>query len=391
VRDAGRLEVEDAFFNTSSAVFLPDVPGGPLLGGTIPVPFTNAPLWVELQRDQGQFATEVFTKPFDPEASGGETPQRVSALHVIIAALRFCEQNQSHKLVIAGHTDRSGDDALNMRLSDARGKSVLSLLEGKRADFVKACSTFHAPEDDPIVLHYAARTRGWPCDPADQTKATPAEIRAFQERFNTDFSAKIAVDGRVGDEMHGAYFDLYDADLATEAGGKTELANLRSQLRFVDTAHKVLPCGERFPLENPGQDGFKSQRNRRVEMLFFAPPRLPVLGGADAAEKIFKRKLFTFTPLDRDVLALKPARAVAETAPATKAVTLTVGDVQDGEEEIRTSMPNAGKRDPTDPYVFLTPFDELHPNEGRRPRRPNSKPLRTQPQPPIVVDPPLIS
>ena len=390
MRDAGRLEIEDAFFNTSSAVFLPDVPGGPLPGGAIPVPFTNAPLWVELERDQGQFATDVFSKPFDPESSGGDGPQRVSALHVIIAALRFCEQNQSHKLVVAGHTDRSGDDALNMRLSEARGKSVVSLLEGKRADFIKACSTFHATEDDPIVLHYAARTRGWPCDPVDQTKASPDEIRAFQERFNTDFSAKIAVDGRVGDETRGAYFDLYNDDLATEAGGKKQLADLRAQLRFVDPAHKVLPCGERFPIENPGQDGFKSQRNRRVELLFFAPPRLPELGGADAAEKIFKRNLFTFTPLDRDVLALKPTKAT-ETATATKAITLTVGDAPADDEQITTSMPQAGKRDPNDPYLFLTPFDDLHPNEGRRPRRPNSKPLRTQPQPPVVASPPLIS
>jgi outer membrane protein OmpA-like peptidoglycan-associated protein len=364
IRDANRLEVEDAFFNTGSAVFLPDVPSGRQNGVPVPVPFTNPELLADLARSHERFTLRFITEPFDPD-SAGDRPPRESALHVIVAALRFLERNPSHSLVAAGHTDRAGDPAFNERLSAARGRSVVALLEGKRADFVAAAKAFHAPEDDVVVLHYAARTRGWPCDPAKPDRASDNEVREFQRTLNRDFNRTTAVDGVVGDETRGAYFDLYESDLEATAGGRPALASLRGHLRFVDPAHKVLACGERFPRENPEADGLRSQQNRRVELLFFAPPRVPSLAASDAAEQIYRRKLFQFAALDRDVLA-KPLVGVGD---AKQPGEITLKTVANPDEllppPLETTMPNAGVLNPGDPWAFLTPFHQFHPADHR--------------------------
>jgi hypothetical protein len=373
VRDAATLEVEDAFFNTASAVFLPDVPGGVPNGSPVPVPFTNAELLVALTRSHEKFTTTFIITPFDPE-DGGNQPARESGLHVIVAALRFLERNPGHKLVIAGHTDRAGDDAFNTRLSAARGRSVQALLEGKKADFVAACHQFHAPDDDPVVLHFAARTRGFDCEPKNAAAATRDEIRGFQKSFNAKFKASIAVNGLVTDELHGAYFDLYEDDIRASAGGKAELDALRTQLRFVDPAHKVLPFGERFPRENPAQDGLRSQKNRRVELLFFVPPRVPDVAAKDIGEQLFRKKLFAFSPLDRDRLAFAGVGGGVGDAPA--GITTTTIPTPQGIPALdppATEMPSAGVRSPTDPWAFLEPFAEHHPSEG--PTDPREQPL----------------
>ena len=389
-RGASRLEVEDAFFNTGSAMMLPDVPGQQTPGGPQNVEFSNHEMWAALHLAHPEFSITMRTTPFDPGAHGADEDGREDGLHVILAALRFLEQNPAHKLVAAGHADRAGDDAFNLRLSAARGRNVVAVLEGRRAEFVDSCALLHSAEDDGVVLHYAARTRGWMCDPADPSRPTRDEMRIFQQSFNADFGAKIAADGAVGNETRGAYFDLYQSDLETRAGSPDALRALRSHIRFVDPGHKVLACGERFPIENAEADGLRSQRNRRVELLFFAPPRVPNVTAADAGEQIYRRRLFEFTALDRDALgpiaADVPVGAVALSISPAPSPPPGIGDVND---EFRTSLPNAGRSSPKAPWAFLSAFDQHHPDEGVRP--PVRRSASTRPPPPEPPVPPPVS
>ncbi|MBX3470614.1 MAG: hypothetical protein KF878_27415 [Planctomycetes bacterium] len=251
------LELASAYFNTASAQFLPRL---------------------------------------DPPA--GEPPREGSTeergLEVLVYTFRFLELYRDRALVVAGHADTAGSDAYNQPLSEARAGCVVALLEGDRAGFVAACKRYHRDEDDAYVLRYAARTRGWPCDPGDGGRATKAQVKAFQTSYNQTFGRAILEDGIAGQQTWGAYYDLYDDDLAALAGGPAALAEQRGRLRWVDPARKALGCGEEYPRVAAGVDGLAAQENRRIEVLFFEPSELPpevsgpaIYGGG-----------YTFEPLD---------------------------------------------------------------------------------------------
>ena len=106
------------------------------------------------------------------------------------------------------------------------------------------------------------------------------------------FGKAIGEDGIVGDRTRGAYFDILEDTLARQAGGVEALAALRAKTRFVDDQRRTLPCGERFPIERPGEDGVASAKNRRVELLYFPPAFEPDLSVDDIAERIYDRRLF---------------------------------------------------------------------------------------------------
>jgi hypothetical protein len=116
--DAFRLEVETAFFQTSSSVFLPEVPAPPPENGTAKsVDFSNEAVWSEIKASTEAFATAARTGAFGPDADGDGQGAIEPGLPVIVAALRFLDQHLEHRLVVAGHTDTTGGEELNEELS----------------------------------------------------------------------------------------------------------------------------------------------------------------------------------------------------------------------------------------------------------------------------------
>jgi hypothetical protein len=327
-----RLEIEDEYFNTASAVLLPDVPAKKSTGDAQEVNFSDEQLWKELTASHETFAETVRDRSFDPEADGAAI-DRYAGLGVLLTALRFLEANQSCRLLITGHTDRSGGDDYNLRLSAARARGVLAVLEGDREAFVCACHEFHADEDDVFVLRYMVTEHGWDCEPGGDTKSDPHAVEAFQRTYNDRFSKSITVDGVVGDQTWGAYFDVYQNDLAAMARSQADLDILRGKLRFVSSQKKFLPCGEHYPIENPAKDGYRSQLNRRVELLFFEPRDIPDPADERTPDLIYKHNLFRF-----DVLG--------------------PGDL--------TEMASLGETDAADLWAFLEPFDSSQPAAGRQ-------------------------
>lgn len=72
-------------------------------------------------------------------------------------------------------------------------------------------------------------------------------------------------------------FDVYAREIADlldvdDAG----LAELRQKLVFVDDGRRAVGCGEAFPIDAPQKSNYRSQANRRMELMFFderdAPP-----------------------------------------------------------------------------------------------------------------------
>ncbi len=275
------LEVSDFHFNHDSAVFLPD--------------FSPAE-----QRDQS--AAEVKFRG--------------------LAALRACyiraETHSEESILITGHTDTSGAQGYNVTLSEARADAVLHMLAGSREAWVAIADGKHKVEDYKLILKWAAKVRGWPCDPGAVNNAEDADgktaLRGFQKSFNADFAGGIPVDGAIGPKTWSAIFDVYQEALGnlldTDRNG---MRQHRDALRFITTGPSAVGCGENFPIEAADKDDFRSKTNRRVEILFFRAEQSPDLvchrGGicAPAECPVYKLKEFRFSPIP---ISPKPGQAV---------------------------------------------------------------------------------
>jgi hypothetical protein len=360
-----RAEIEDAFFHHDSAVFLPDAPEAevPPAGDATETPFGNSEFWKALQASHPAFCEDV-QEPYDPDSDGGSAGRR-DGIPLLLEVLRYADAHPKRRLLVAGHTDTVGDAAYNEKLSGFRASSVVALLEGDRDGFVQAVKNNHSAKDDAVMLRYAARTRGWACDVSEGEAPTPEQIKSFQGGYNDELAdvagqAKLTVDGDVGQKTLGAYLDVMEDDLATQAGGDDALASLRKKLVYVDAKHKTLPCGERYPIEGAGSDNFQSQTNRRVEVLFFDATDLPDLTAADAADRIYKKKLHLMRPLSLQAGALAARAtqgrqgdfAIAEADAPPEGV----GEPAETLATEMTLRPEA--RDPDDAWSFLEPLDE---------------------------------
>ena len=237
-----RVEMADAHFNFDSAVLLPDD------GPDVPRPDSEEP--------------------------------RITALAVLRACLLHAKDNASQKVVVAGHTDTVGSPSYNLGLSQLRADNTRAALVGNRDEWVKTALVKNVAADAQRILRFVALTLGWDCDPGpvdnEQGPRTRAGVKGFQRRYNDELRRAIDVDGVVGKETWGAFFDVYMLELATlleldDAG----LANLQKGIKFVDSAHAAVGCGENHPIEAASKDEFRSATNRRVEVLFFDPGHLP--------------------------------------------------------------------------------------------------------------------
>lgn len=255
------LEVEDALFNHDSAVFLPSAPMGPSSGDGGPAP---------------------------QDASRG-----TSGLGIVASLFRHVDQNPGKKLVIAAHADTSGNVSYNFTLSGKRGEAVLAVIENDKAKWATTCHGQQKVEDFQQILSHYHDLLGWDCNPGgvdgelgDNTKKA---LKGFRARYNADKDAmgfggspdlpEAALAGdKLKQEYWKAFFDMYQWELAQGLG--TDLAGLdafRGKIQFVDGGKKFLPCGESFPIQRPERGNFRSQTNRRIELLLFDPGEEPAL------------------------------------------------------------------------------------------------------------------
>jgi OmpA family len=242
------LEMEDAHFHHDSAVLLPDYAGS------------------LSEEDE-------------------ESPDRAMGLAVLRAALAQAAENPKQKLLIAGHTDTTGQPDYNVDLSQQRADSVLHVLCGNKDDWVTVAHGKHKTEDYQQIFKWAARQFGWDCDPGavddkDGPK-TKAATKEFQKGYNVDFEQSIDEDGIVGKQTWGAVFDCYEQVLGEVLFDPEEssLADRRGKIVFLDDPlPKNKGFGENYPIEEKEKDNYNSAVNRRVELLFFDPGEEPKEG-----------------------------------------------------------------------------------------------------------------
>ncbi len=167
------------------------------------------------------------------------------------------EEHPDAKILIVGHTDTSGEEEYNLKLSLERAQAVLDYLQDNADGWDK-----HFAESDPdkkwgireiqMMLHRVQDSQGFPflTGQADGKNgpATEAAVRTFQK------AKGLKVDGIAGPmtrkELIKAYMDLDGTTLP--AGADV-------------TVHGG---GESFPVAEV-KDGAKSPADRRAEIFFF--------------------------------------------------------------------------------------------------------------------------
>jgi outer membrane protein OmpA-like peptidoglycan-associated protein len=247
------IEVEDALYHHDSAVLLPDQPAGP--------------------------SSEDGEEP-------SEETEQITGLSVISSIYNFLEHNSDKRMIIVGHTDTTGQPRYNFELSSYRALSVMYLAEGNKEGWVENSDNKNKVEDYQQILKHYATLRGWDCDPGaiDNVHGpkTRSAVERFQDRYNTEYSESIGVDGRVGPETWGAFYDCYMWELAEMQETTVEgLADHRGRINYVSEEYKIIACGESYPIEEARQDEYRSQVNRRVEILFFDPGEEPEINCPD--------------------------------------------------------------------------------------------------------------
>lgn len=270
----------------------------------------------QLEAHDTLFATNscVLLPDYDLDASAYDDEERITGLAVLYGVLKFAEAHPELRAIAAGHTDTTGSDAFNADLSLERAQVVVALCTGDRDGFVELCRRRHRTSDIQQILAWLALTRGWRCDPDgiddDYGPRTTQAVRDFQAAYNhhahhVDEDGAIAVDGAVGQQTWGAFYDLYMEELAALLEvGVDDLPGFFSKVSFLDDAKKAVGCGERFPVSDPYRDNYRSASDRRVDVLWFKPGRAPKLAPPQAGMRVadlgdvYAKRVFRITPVE---------------------------------------------------------------------------------------------
>ena len=219
----------------------------------------------------------------DDDSTGAQADhghEHITALAVIAAAYHHIKEHPEQKLLLMGHTDRSGPASYNLALSRRRAKNVLHILRGERDAWARHNTppSHHEIEDYQQLLKWLFAEHDWDTDPGDvdnrRGPLTRAATQRFQARYNQEFHQSIAEDGVVGEQTWGAFFDIYMKELRDILDVDEEgLATLQQSLNFLGHRSEFVGCGESWPLTAEN----RSRTDRRVELYFFDPGEEPTL------------------------------------------------------------------------------------------------------------------
>ena len=284
------LEMEDVLFHLNSAVMMPENP-------------------------QGKSSTQ---------GGGADAEQlSVTGLKALALVYKQFEFDPDNKIVISGHTDTSGTFDFNSKLSDERAKNILYLLIGTKEEWAKICYGRHKIEDYQQIMKHFEKKLACGCDPGkvddawgDKTKT--ATLNFFKKTVPgkaVGLFAQVENDSkkRWPEEAWHPVYDLYSQEMAEVL--EISLADLetsrKTSVKFIDDKKPFVGCGESFPIDAKEKSNYRSQKNRRVEILFFDKDEIPeltcpaVINRAHTEAECPLWKKFYFIPLYVDPKDLK--------------------------------------------------------------------------------------
>jgi hypothetical protein len=284
----GLLEFEDVLFHFDSAVMMPENPGG------------------KSSRD----GSEDDARDKDDQLIKKE--QKITTgIKALALVFKELELDPDKRILIAAHTDTSGRDEYNFKLSGWRAENVFYLLTGDRDSWAQNCYDQHRVEDYQQIMTYYSSLPGallydFYLEKIDNVwgpkteKATRSFISFYNTEFIKDKPGLSPIAENPDDLIAGikrdnhrwprilwkAAFDLYSDELGKifnvkprkdeppekiYEAQKARLDQLRTALKekFLYPDLPYVACGESFPIDDSEKTNYRSQANRRVEALFF--------------------------------------------------------------------------------------------------------------------------
>ena len=161
-----------------------------------------------------------------PNPGSGEAPPptMVTGIEVAAAVFQFARYNPK-QLLIVGHADATGSDAVNMTVSRDRADNVLHYLTADAETWAAHCQDHYAVDDVQNILTWVAQAMRWPTQPGPidniQGELTTGALEAFRHEYNLDFDDSIPVDGPIGIADWVAFYFVFDHVIETLIGDGT--------------------------------------------------------------------------------------------------------------------------------------------------------------------------
>ncbi len=210
-------------------------------------------------------------------------------LSSLSACFKHIEEWPDKEITVFGHADPTESHASKFDLSTQRAKGIKALLT-QDAELWNSIT-----QEQDFILEYQTilknlfEIHSWNCDPGEVDGASGANtesgLKGFQEHYNTTYEGSLSVDGIIGLNSWEAFM-IVIRNLAIE---QAELENEPSTIPVFTEHEGIYPCGESCPTADTQIDGYLSESNRRVELLFHdrpAPPELKTPTDGMAIEEI---------------------------------------------------------------------------------------------------------
>jgi type VI secretion system secreted protein Hcp len=193
-------------------------------------------------------------------------------ISAVVATLAFASKNTEKEATIYGHTDSSGETDYNIKLSELRCKSVKAFIDNKPQEFVSICKEKSKVEDYQTFLSVLTKKYSWECDPGSidnqDGPKTKEALKQFQIDYNLFYGKSISEDGRIGPETWEAFFNVIIEQILGNANAQS--GNSALKLTYGKN-NGIYPCGEKYAQDAYAKKGRKSQKDRRVEIVFSDP------------------------------------------------------------------------------------------------------------------------